>query len=143
MVNLAPSSFTQSLRRQRNEATMTSRVRIVRGSLGTLDRDTGQVGGLGNAQTVYRGKARIRAVNGNRVESLGGAEQVTRDTVVTIPFAAPTPQRDDIVLIVDEGDPDLSEVALRVLGVDAGGLFHDGRRLSCSGFGRSREWQPE
>lgn len=137
-----PSQLVQSLRRSRAESAMDSTVVIKRGDLGGLDRTTGKVGGLENATTVYQGKARIRSVQTGAKAREGGGEVVRRQTTIGIPFSAPVPRVNDVVLVLIDDDPDVVRLALAVDSVDAGGYFNGERTLTCSGLGRSRTWNP-
>lgn len=136
------SDFARALVRERTESYQDTTVLILRGKTGQLDRATGLFSGMSDPVTIYSGKAHIRAVNGNRTIQIGGDEVVQRDTIVTIPIDAVMPQVDDLVIIGVDSPSDVttSNLSMRVTGVDAGGRFADGRRLSCVGFGKSRGW---
>lgn len=134
--------LARALVRSRVEAQMSATVTILRGTLGTLNPATGVVYGITGAQTIYSGKARIHTVSGEGSISLAAGQIDQRQTVVSIPWDAPMPQRDDIVLVGtdDLADPDLDNKALRVIEVSGGTAFGDARRLSCTAWGDSRYW---
>lgn len=137
------SDFARASVRLRTTMGMTAMIQVLRGTLGTLDPDTGLVGGLQDSQTVYRGLARIRTVGQPAPVSIGGGEIAMRDTIISIPMTAPkVPHRDDLVRVLSDtpADTDLNTRIFRVLGADGGGMFGDARRISCSGWYQSRYW---
>lgn len=138
---LGPSNLVRTLVRQRAEAVQTSYGRVVRGELGGLDRATGLVSGLRGAQVVYEGQMRVASVS-ESLTSRGGGEGAQRNTTVSIPFDAQVPQIDDVVIVATDNDPSVARMVLRVVAVDGGGYFNAARRLTCTGFGKSRTWQP-
>lgn len=140
----APSAFARATVRRRVEAQMTASVTVYRGDLGAMDPETGDVGGLANAQTVYQGKARVRTVSGAGVLAVGEGTIETRSTIVSIPIDSPMVRRDDVIEITDElADTELDARFFRVLDVDAGSMFADARRMTCQGFAGSRWWSDQ
>lgn len=145
MSYVLPSTMARAAVRRRIEGAMSYRILISRGTLGQLDETTGLVGGITDANTVYRGPARIREVTGSGVVDLGGGEIAQRSAIISIPISSPNiPVRDDLVQVIDDGDADrtLDTRVFRVLEVDGGGLFGDARRMTCSGWFQSRWWKP-
>lgn len=135
------------------EGNMDGRVTILRGKPGVLDQSTGRIGGMSNAVQVYGdpvpdgtigtvgAKARVHLVSGQGSVSLGPGTINMRQTTISIPWAAPEPQRDDLVIIRSAGaDQSTNGAALRVVEVSGGGLFGDARRLSCTLWGKSSNW---
>jgi hypothetical protein len=135
------------------ESNMDGLVTILRGGVGVLDPVTGSMGGLSNAKQIYGdpvpdgvigtigAKARVHPVTGQGSLSLGPGQINVRETTVSIPWSAQVPQRDDIVLIRDAGQDDtLTGASLRVVEVAGGGYFGDARRLSCTTWGYSAQW---
>lgn len=135
------------------EGNMDGLVTVLRGGPGVLNKTTGVVGGVADAVQIYGdpvtagqigtigAKARVHPVSGQGTIALGPGQIDQRQTVVSIPWLAPMPQRDDIVLIRSGGqDNTLVGTALRVTEVDGGGLFGDARRMSCTMFGKSSYW---
>lgn len=135
------------------EGNMDGLVTILRGKPGTLDQATGRISGMTDAQQIYGdpvptgtigtkgAKARVHLVSGQGSLSLGPGNINLRQTTVSIPWEAPEPQRDDLVLIRSAGqDKTLTGAALRVVEVAGGGLFGDARRLSCTLWGKSANW---
>lgn len=127
--------------RRYTEGNMDGLVTILRGGKGVLDKTTGKISGLSNAVQIYDGKARVHLVSGQGSLQLGPGTINLRQTTVSIPWDAPIPQRDDIVQIRDAGQDDtMTGAALRVVEVAGGGLFGDARRLSCTLWGKSSQW---
>jgi hypothetical protein len=135
------------------EGNMDGRVTILRGKPGVLDQNTGRIGGMSNAVQVYGdpvpdgtigilgAKARVHSVSGQGSLSMGPGQIDIKTVTVSIPWAAPEPQRDDLVVIRSGGvDQTLKDAALRVVEVAGGGLFGDARRLSCTLWGKSSNW---
>lgn len=136
------------------ERNMDGLVTILRGGKGALNRDTGEVSGMTGVVQIYGdkppitgqigtkgAKARIHPVTGQGSISLGPGQINLRQTTISIPWSAPVPQRDDIVLVRNGGaDQTLNGTALRVVEVSGGGLFGDARRLSCTLWGKSSMW---
>jgi hypothetical protein len=135
------------------EGNMDGLVTILRGGAGVLDQATGKVSGLSGAVQIYGdpvpdgtigtigAKARVHLVTGQGSLSLGPGEINIRQTTVSIPWDGAIPQRDDIVLIRDAGQDDtLTGASLRVVEVAGGGFFGDARRLSCTTWGYSAQW---
>jgi hypothetical protein len=138
------SALAQRLVRRRVEDQMSAQITILRGDLGAFDPATGKVGGLANAQTVYRGKARIRTVDGAGVITLGEGTIDTRQTVISIPISAAMPHRDDLAVVEDDAaaDPDLTSRVFRITEVEGGSLLGDARRCYAVGWFPSRQWSP-
>lgn len=135
------------------ESNMDGLVTILRGKAGVLNQSTGRVSGASTATQIYGdpapagtigakgAKARVHSVSGQGSLSLGPGQINLRQTTVSIPWGAMTPQRDDIVLIRSAGqDTTLVGAALRVVEVSGGGLFGDAQRLSCTLWGKSAYW---
>lgn len=136
------SAFARAAVRKRVEAQMTATVQILRGQLGAMDPTTLKVGGLQNSTVIYEGNARIHTLSGEGSLSLGDGQIDQRQVVISIPWDAPIPQRDDVVIIGndDEADTTVDGLALRIVEVAGGTLFGDARRLSCVAWGPSRYW---
>ncbi len=136
----APSALAQDLVRARAQAQMTSRVTILRGALGTLDPATGRVGGITGARLIYTGIARIHPTSPAGVIAAGDGTIANRQSIISIPFAAAVPHRDDLLRVDDDGDPDLDTRIFRITDVDSGGAFNACRRLYCTSWHESRYW---
>jgi len=139
--------------RSYTEGNMDGLVTILRGKPGTLDKTTGRITGMSGSVQVYGdpvpdgtigtigAKARVHLVSGEGSVSLGPGTINMRQTVVSIPWNAPDTQRDDLVIIRSGGaDQSLNGAALRVVEVSGGGLFGEARRLSCTLWGKSANW---
>lgn len=118
---------------------MTSTVTIVRMNAPALDEATLYVSSS-NKQTVYQGKARVHRVTGAGVTVIGEMDLDTRSVTVGIPWDAPMPRQDDVVLISETTDARLSGQAFQVRDVSTGGLLNAQLELSCTGFADSRAW---
>lgn len=137
MVNF---DFASALVTKRVEMAMTSTVQILRGDLGGLDETTLLVTGLTNATTIYQGKAHIHSVNGAGIIPIGETNVDTRTVQISIPLTAPVPHRDDLVKVVNDGDPDLPNRIFRVMDLQAGGLLNAFHQMTCQGWFESRYW---
>jgi hypothetical protein len=72
---------------------------------------------------------------------LGEGQVDVRQVIVSIPWNATAPHRDDLVQVTAcKQDPDMIGRYLRVVEVAGGSLFHDARRLSCTMWNPSRRW---
>ena len=140
MVTRRPfTARTQSYARARAAANMTSTVKIWRMSKPVPDPDTLLVSTTSRA-LVYQGPARVHRVQGTGVMMLGEMDLDTRSVQVAIPWDAPLPRQDDVVVIDATSDSTLAAKAFQVRDVDSGGLLHDQRVLSCTGFAASSDW---
>jgi hypothetical protein len=120
---------------------MTTPLTIKRGQLGAFDPATGLVGGLASAATVYTGNGRIHSITGQGGVVAGDGEFDTRQVIISIPWNAAEPARDDLVIVTsDAADPDLAHSVYRVMEVNGGSLFNDSTQLSCVGWHPSRHW---
>jgi hypothetical protein len=123
------------------ENNMTHQVNLLRGSLGVVDPSTGASGGLVDAVVLYTGKARIHPVAGFGPLEVGGGILDERQVTVSIPMTAATPNRDDLIEVLDGGrDTDLLHGYWRVVQVYGGGYFNEARRMFCNSWHPSRYW---
>lgn len=131
------------------ERNMDARVMILRGGKGVLDKTTGRLSGMSDAESIYDdptapgtgGIAGIHTVTGQGSVSNGAGQIDTRQVVVSIPWSARLPRRDDVVQVIAGGeDETLNGAALRVVEVAGGTRFADARRISCTVWGKSGYW---
>jgi hypothetical protein len=123
------------------ESFMDAQIIIRRGGRGTLDPATGVVSGMAGATEVYNGKARIHLASSQGDLSVGPGEFDQQAMTVSIPWASPVPQQDDVVEVVDGGaDQTLNGNALRVLSAEGAGLFGDARRFQTVTWQESEYW---
>ena len=144
--DLTVSPLAREMVRRRVAASQTTPIVIKRGDLGALDPETGLVGGLSNAQTIYTGLSRIHAVSGQGDIAVGEGEISNRQTTISIPWdATPVPQQNDLIFIGDDSvsDPELQGEVYQVREVSGGTLFGDARRMSCVGWHGNRYWSGE
>lgn len=148
------SAHTIAKVRAYTEGNMDGLVTILRaGGVPQMDPVTLEVGGMAGAKQIYGdpvpdgqigttgGKARVHPFSNQGSISLGPGQIDQRSGTISIPWGAPVPQKDDVVLIRDAGqDTDLNGVAARIIGVSGGGLFGECRRLQCVVWGRSSTW---
>lgn len=137
------SKFTRQVVRRRTAAAMKAKIVIIRGDLGTMDPETLVVGGLENAQDIYRGKARIHTVSGAGTVTVSQQTIPIRSVIMSIPMSVTNvPRVDDCVVVgVDDlADADLDTRIFRVVEVEGGSFFGDARRLSTTGWYESRYW---
>jgi len=120
---------------------MLDRIRVVRTSGPVLDSSTLKVT-LTSTATVYEGKARIWAINSAGVTIVGENVYNNSSTYVAIPFNAPIPRQDDVVLVLaDQGDTSVVNQAFHILDVNGGGLLQSHRILTCAAYAGSRFWE--
>ena len=133
------SARTQQYARARAEANMTSTVRILRRGKPTTDPTTLVASSTAKSE-IYAGKARVRKATGSGVTVIGEMDLDTRTISVGIPWDAPVPRQDDIVVVDTTTDADLVSRVLQIREVDGGGLLQDQRNLTCTTFSASSEW---
>lgn len=133
---------TRNLVRRRVEAAMKAKIVIIRGDLATMDPETLIIGGIENAEYIYRGKARIRTVTAAGTLQVSDQTIPLRSVIMSIPIDSSVPHVDDCVIvgIDDLADADLDTRIFRILEVDGGTLFGDGRRFTTQGWYESRYW---
>lgn len=136
------SSFTRQIVQRRVLAAMKASITIIRGTLGTMDPDTLEVGGLENVETLYSGPARIKTVRGDGFVTISNRTIPIRSVEISIPIGSVVPRVDDCVVVgVDDlADADLDTRILRVIEVDGGSFFGDARRFTVDSWYESRYW---
>lgn len=120
---------------------MVDTVRILRMGRPTLATDNSLIVTAAAKEVVYEGKAHVHKSRGSGVTVIGEVDIDTRSTVVDIPWDAPVPRQDDVVVVDTSSDTEMVSKALQVRDVDAGGLIHDRRVLTCTSFAESSEWE--
>lgn len=138
------SARTQKYVRARAEANMTVTIRVLRMRAAPVLNQTTLVVTSAAPTTVYAGKANVHTASGAGATTVGEIAVDTRSTAISIPYNAPVPRQDDLV-IVDAGssDTDLNTRAFQVRDVDGGGLLQAVRTMSCVGYYESRYWEDE
>lgn len=136
------SPFTRNIVQRRVLAAMKATITIIRGSLGVMDPDTLEVGGLENVETIYSGMARIKTVRGDGTVTISNRTIPIRSVEVSIPITAPAPHVDDCIVVgVDDlADADLDTRILRIIEVQGGSFFGDARRMTVDSWYESRYW---
>lgn len=143
------SAVGRALVRRHVSRNQNATIKLLRGDVGAMDPVTLKVPGLSNYATLYgpgiapyNGQARIHPVSGEGSIATGEGDLDLRQVVVSIPWDAPMPARDDVVQVVQDtlSDGDLTGATFRVVEVSGGSLFGDARRMSCTLWGRSRYW---
>lgn len=119
---------------KRVQMAMISTVQISRGDISGLDQTTLQVGGITNSTVFYQGPAHIHNVVPAGTLSVGQAPFPVRSVQISIPIASPTPDRDDILQVIEDSDPDVQGRTFRITDVDVGGLISDCHTLTCQGY---------
>lgn len=137
------SNYARAYVRGRAMAHMTSEVRISRHRDGELDTATG----LYTADTgkkIYEGIARIWDSGTGAVINAGEADLVTTVTYCSVPFSAPIPRIDDLLVVTHSpSDGALLNRGFRIIAIDGGGLARATRRLQISALSENRSWRPE
>ena len=91
--------------------------------------------------SYYEGKARIWQVNEGDMVVSGEAQITQLTTNISIPWDAPSPKKDDIIVVVsNEPDTRLAENVFRVVYVDGGGYIGGTRRMRCVSLTESANW---
>ena len=60
---------------------------------------------------------------------VGDHQQVITQSFLSLPYDAPVPEQDDIVLILDSADPDLIDRTVQVVSIVRGGGLRASRRF--------------
>lgn len=138
---VAISALARRLVRRQVDQTLTAYVVITRGSTRTLNATTGMLSSTPGT-IIYSGAARIPTISAEGAVNVGEGSLNQRSTVVTIPWDAPVPKRDDLLTVVQDtlADPNLAENTWRVVGVDGGTLLGAYRHVSCTQERGSGRW---
>jgi hypothetical protein len=90
---------------------------------------------------TYAGKARIWESNTGQIVIVGDAAITLMQTNISIPFSAPKPKRDQIVVVnYAPQDSDLDGRAFRIIAVDGGGQIGATRRMTVTAYTDSDVW---
>lgn len=126
--------------RDRVQTLMACTVSIYESAEKVLDTQTGRIG-TATSPLLYRGKARIWESNTGQILMMGETAITLMQTNISIPFSAPKPKRDQIVVVnVCPQDPDMVGRAFRVVAVDGGGQIGATRRMTVTAFTDSDVW---
>ena len=137
------SNYARSYVRGRAMAHMTSTVLISRHRDGALDTNTGMYT-ADTGKKIYEGIARIWDSGTGSVINVGEADLVTTVMYCSIPFAAPVPRIDDLLVVTySPSDEALLNRGFRIIAIDGGGLARATRRLQISALSENRSWRPE
>lgn len=92
--------------------------------------------------SYYTGKARVWQLNEGDAVLSGEADITVLTTNISIPWSAPAPLKDDI-LVINRNIVDESTVGrvFRVVYVDGGGYIGGTRRMRCVSFSDSAVWE--
>jgi hypothetical protein len=90
----------------------------------------------------YAGKARVWQLNDGDAVVSGEADITILTTNISIPWTAPSPLKDDI-LVINRNVVDATTVGrvFRVMYVDGGGYIGGTRRMRCVSFSDSAVWE--
>ncbi len=127
--------------RDRIQEHMEAFVTIYRHGDAEFDEDTG-LETFPSRDAYYVGKARVWQLNEGDVVLSGEADITTLTTNISIPWSAPTPLKDDI-LVINRNPVDLTTVGrvFRVIYVDGGGYIGGTRRMRCTSLSDSAVWK--
>lgn len=104
----------------------------------TLNEDT-LVGGYGDGEQVYQGRARVRPTNA-QTEAVGESVVMLRNAQITFPDSAPQIRRDDLVRVIDSPNSDLWERWFHVTEERIAG--QEGfKRVTALSIAPSRTWR--
>lgn len=115
-MGLSPSLVENG--RRLAESLMVDEAQIFRSGGLVLDPDTGNL--TPSVTTVYDGVCRVRAPNlAEQTAIFGGTVATTIRYVVSIPWTAPAIKIGDVVKLTATEDPQLAEMELRIVSVNA------------------------
>ena len=90
---------------------------------------------------LYVGKARIANINEGNVILVGEADISTLTTNISIPWTAPLPHRDDVVVVsACPNDTSLVGMGFRVMNISGGGFIGGARTMNCVSLADSAQW---
>lgn len=136
------SARTQAYARNRAEANMLDQITVLRMRAEPVFDPTTMLVTSAPPTTVYTGIARVHTARGAGVTVIGDVAVDTRTIAISIPFNAPVPRQDDLVIVnSDESDSDMQARAFQVRDVDGGGLLRAIRTMSCTGYNESHWWE--
>ena len=126
MVGISP--FAAAYVRKRTAERMVDQCRIWKPGPVVLDKVTGKTT-RGEAILKYQGVCRFWEVTSGQQALLGDEQVVMSQTYLSLPYNAPIPESDDIVLITTSVDPDLVGRTVKVVSVVRGGGLRASRRF--------------
>lgn len=122
------SAFAREYVRNRTTQRMSDACRIFTPGKVLLDKVTGKT--KRDVATVkYEGPCRFWEVTAGQQALLGDQQVVFSQSYLSIPYAAPVPESDDVVLITESDDPDLRGRTVRVISTVRGGGLRASRRF--------------
>lgn len=122
------SQFARSYVRTRTAERMADACRIFKPGKVVLDKTTGKTK-REPAVIKYDGQCRFWEVTAGQQALLGDQQVVFSQSYLSIPYNAPVPESDDIVLITESDDPDLRGRTVRVISTVRGGGLRASRRF--------------
>lgn len=135
------SARTLTYVRRRAMANMLATVRVLHLVPAVYDEVTLKATS-GTAQVLYAGQARVYTEQGSAAIFTGEQVIQTSSTVVSLPWDAPVPKIDDVVVVDDYGpDTELEEDTWLITDVGGGGLMRATRQLSVKAYAANRWWE--
>lgn len=130
-IHMQVSSFARDHIRQRATDLMNCRVRITRPGSAydpVTRRDSNTEGEL-----LYEGPARVWEVPAGQQIVIGDDEVTVTSTYLSLPFwVYPLPEDDDLIVVIDSDDPDLTGRSLNVESTVRGGGLRASRRFQVT-----------
>ena len=129
-MSIAPgiSPFARAYVRTRTTDRMTDACRIFKPGPAVLDRSTGKTTRAAGT-TKYEGPCRVFEQQAGTIVQSGEEEVVVTVSYLTLPWNAPIPESDDVVLITSSDDPDLVGRTVTIVSMVRGGGLRASRRF--------------
>lgn len=124
------SSFATNYLRTRTADRMQDSCRIFRRSGVTVDENF--KASRGEAVVKYDGPCRIWEVTAGNQVIVSDQQVVVTQTYLSLPWDAPVPESDDIVLITASADSDLVGRTVAITGITRGGGLRASRRFTVT-----------
>ena len=129
-IKMGLGSYGRGVIQGQAESLMDSQIKISRPGRAydpVTRRDSNTAGDL-----IYEGKARIWEVPGGSTAIIGDDEIVMTSTYMSVPYSAPMPEADDLIVIVDSVDPDLIGRTVNIDSIVRGGSLAASRQFSVT-----------
>jgi hypothetical protein len=129
-VSIAPgiSPFARTYVRIRTADRMTDECQIYTPGPPVLDKATGKTT-RGAGTVKYQGVCRVFEQQAGAIVYIGDQQVTTTVSYLTIPFDAPLPETDDVVVITKSDDPDLVGRTVSIQSMVRGGGLRASRRF--------------
>lgn len=122
------SAFATHYLRTRTAERMEDACRIF--SKGQITVNPDHTASRGEDEVKYEGPCRVWEVTAGNQVVISDSQVVMSQTYLSLPYDAPVPESDDIVLITSSADPDLMGRTVSIVGVVRGGGLRASRKFT-------------